>query len=195
MCARDWAGSKPSPMMRPQSGMRGRKVGVYGMGEIGRKIAARVAAFESEVGYFSRSKRDVPYRYFDSLEGLADWCSVLIVAVRAGPDTAPRRQRRHPQAARRGRPCRQHRARLGDRPARADCSADRQDHRRRRLRRFRKRAARPRCTDRAPQRRPHPAYRRPHAGIACGDAGLRDGKSGRVFCRQAAAISGQEGGS
>ncbi|MBR1124171.1 2-hydroxyacid dehydrogenase [Bradyrhizobium lablabi] len=83
----DWAGAKPSPMMRPQNGMRGRKVGVYGMGEIGRKIAARVAAFETEVGYFSRTKREVPYRYFESLEALADWCSVLMIAVRAGEDT------------------------------------------------------------------------------------------------------------
>jgi hydroxypyruvate reductase len=83
----DWAGAKPSPMMRPQAGMPGRKIGVYGMGEIGRKIAARCAAFEAEVGYFSRSKRDLPYQYFDSLEGLADWCSVLMIAVRAGDDT------------------------------------------------------------------------------------------------------------
>ncbi|TAI67075.1 2-hydroxyacid dehydrogenase [Bradyrhizobium sp. Leo170] len=82
----DWAGAKPSPMMRPLAGMRGRKVGVYGMGEIGRKIAARVAAFETEVGYFSRSRHDVPYQYFSSLEALADWCSVLMIAVRAGPD-------------------------------------------------------------------------------------------------------------
>jgi lactate dehydrogenase-like 2-hydroxyacid dehydrogenase len=82
-----WAAAKPSPMMRPQNGMRGRKVGVYGMGEIGRKIAARAAAFETEVGYFSRSRREVPYRYFDSLEALAEWCSVLVVAVRAGDDT------------------------------------------------------------------------------------------------------------
>ena len=36
----NWAAAKPSPMMRPQPGMRGRRVGVYGMGEIGRKIAA-----------------------------------------------------------------------------------------------------------------------------------------------------------
>ena len=82
-----WAASKPSPLMRPQNGMGGRKVGVDGMGEIGRKIAARIAAFESEVGYFSRSRYELPYRYFDSLERLADWCSVLIVAVRAGPET------------------------------------------------------------------------------------------------------------
>jgi lactate dehydrogenase-like 2-hydroxyacid dehydrogenase len=83
----DWAAAKPSPMMRPQPGMPGRKIGVYGMGEIGRKIAARVAAFETEVGYFSRSQRDVPYRYFPSLEALADWCSVLMIAVRAGANT------------------------------------------------------------------------------------------------------------
>ena len=83
----DWAAAKPSPMMRPQPGMRGRRVGVYGMGEIGRKIAARLAAFESEVGYFSRSRRELPYRYFPSLAALAQWCSVLMIAVRAGPDT------------------------------------------------------------------------------------------------------------
>ena len=82
-----WSEAKPSPLMRPQAGNPGRKVGIYGMGEIGRKIAARVAAFESEVGYFSRSQHDVPYRYFPSLEALAEWCSVLMIAVRAGADT------------------------------------------------------------------------------------------------------------
>jgi len=83
----DWAAAKPSPMMRPQAGMPARRVGVYGMGEIGRKIAARCAAFESEIGYFSRSRLDVPYHYFPSLEALAEWCSILMIAVRAGDDT------------------------------------------------------------------------------------------------------------
>jgi hydroxypyruvate reductase len=82
-----WAAAKPSPLMRPLAGNPGRKVGVYGMGEIGRKIAARVAAFECEVAYFSRSRHDVPYQYLPSLEALADWCSVLMIAVRAGADT------------------------------------------------------------------------------------------------------------
>ncbi|WP_245333454.1 NAD(P)-dependent oxidoreductase, partial [Bradyrhizobium guangdongense] len=68
-------------------GMPGRRIGVYGMGEIGRKIAMRCAAFESEIGYFSRSKYDLPYQYFPSLEALADWCSVLMIAVRAGAET------------------------------------------------------------------------------------------------------------
>src|SRR5882762_8124961 len=80
----NWSAAKPSPMMRPQPGMRGRRVGVYGMGEIGRKIAARVAAFETEVGYCSRSRHDVPYQYLPSLAALAEWCNILMIAVRAG---------------------------------------------------------------------------------------------------------------
>jgi hydroxypyruvate reductase len=83
----NWSGAKPSPLMRPQPGNPGRRIGVYGLGEIGRKIAARAAAFETEVGYFSRSRHDVPYQYFPSLEALAEWCSVLMIAVRAGADT------------------------------------------------------------------------------------------------------------
>jgi lactate dehydrogenase-like 2-hydroxyacid dehydrogenase len=82
-----WAASKPSPLLRAPPGNPGRRVGVYGMGEIGRKIAGRVAAFETEVGYFSRSRHEVPYRYFESLEALAEWCSVLMIAVRASADT------------------------------------------------------------------------------------------------------------
>jgi lactate dehydrogenase-like 2-hydroxyacid dehydrogenase len=39
------------------------------------------------VAYFSRSRHDVPYRYFPSLEALAEWCNVLMIAVRAGADT------------------------------------------------------------------------------------------------------------
>jgi hydroxypyruvate reductase len=82
-----WAAAKPSPLLRPQAGNPGRRVGVFGMGEIGSKIAARLAAFETEIGYYSRSWREVPYRYFESLEALAEWCSVLMIAVRAGDDT------------------------------------------------------------------------------------------------------------
>ena len=82
-----WSGTRPSPSMRPPLGMTGRKIGIYGMGEIGRKIAARCAAFETEVGYYSRNKHDVPYAYHASLASLAEWSDILMVAVRAGADT------------------------------------------------------------------------------------------------------------
>lgn len=83
-----WAEAKPSPLMKPPPSLGGCKVGVYGMGAIGRKIAARVAAFETDIGYFSRTRYDdLPYRYFQSLDALAEWCTVLMIAVRAGAET------------------------------------------------------------------------------------------------------------
>jgi hydroxypyruvate reductase len=82
-----WSSAKPSPLMRPQPGNPGRRIGVYGMGAIGQKIAARAAAFDMDVAYYSRSRHDVPWRYVASLEALVEWCSVLMIAVRAGADT------------------------------------------------------------------------------------------------------------
>ena len=66
----------------------GRKVGIYGLGEIGVRIATRLAAFETEVAYHSRSPRaQVPYRHFSSLQALAEWSDDLVVAVSATSET------------------------------------------------------------------------------------------------------------
>lgn len=68
--------------------LAGRKIGIYGLGAIGARIASRAAAFEMEVGYHSRSpKPDLPYQFHDSLLGLAAWADVLMVAVRASAET------------------------------------------------------------------------------------------------------------
>lgn len=67
----------------------GRKVGLYGLGDIGTKIALRASAFEMVVGYHTRQPRsDVPARYFSSLLALAEWADDLIVAVKATHETA-----------------------------------------------------------------------------------------------------------
>lgn len=68
-------------------GLAGKRLGIYGLGTIGLKIAARVAGFEMQVGYHNRSRRsDVGYSYFASLSELAEWCDVLVVAVRASEE-------------------------------------------------------------------------------------------------------------
>jgi lactate dehydrogenase-like 2-hydroxyacid dehydrogenase len=65
-------------------GLTGRRVGIYGLGAIGEKIARRCLGFEMEVGYHNRRRRDdVPYPYFASLPDLAAWADVLMIAVRA----------------------------------------------------------------------------------------------------------------
>jgi hydroxypyruvate reductase len=69
------------PLIR---GLTGMKIGVFGLGAIGRKIADRAAAFEAEVSYYNRSQKpNVPYPFHESLQALADWADVLMIAVRA----------------------------------------------------------------------------------------------------------------
>ena len=69
-------------------GLAGRRMGVYGLGSIGMKIATRAAAFEMEVGYHGRAPKDgVAFEYHPTLLGLAEWCDVLVVAVRASDET------------------------------------------------------------------------------------------------------------
>lgn len=65
-------------------GLTGLKVGIVGLGDIGMRIAKRIAAFEAEVGYHNRSRRtDAPYHYEPTLLGLAQWADALIIACRA----------------------------------------------------------------------------------------------------------------
>lgn len=69
-------------------GLAGRRMGIYGLGTIGRKIASRAEAFEMEIGYHGRGpKPGIAYAYHPTLKGLAEWCDVLVVAVRAGAGT------------------------------------------------------------------------------------------------------------
>lgn len=70
--------------MEMTPGLSGKRLGIYGMGTIGRKIAARAEPFEMEIGYHNRTRReDVPYAYLPSLQALAEWSDVLVVAARA----------------------------------------------------------------------------------------------------------------
>ena len=67
----------------------GRRVGILGLGRIGRAIAHRLAAFDAELSYHSRRPGpDVSYRYVDSPVALAAGAEVLVVATSGGPATA-----------------------------------------------------------------------------------------------------------
>lgn len=67
--------------------LRGRRIGLLGMGRIGAAIARRVAAMGLGVAYHSRRRADVPYAYHDSALGLAQGSDVLIVIVPGGAET------------------------------------------------------------------------------------------------------------
>ena len=65
-------------------GLTGRRLGIYGMGAIGDKIARRAEAFEMQIAYHNRKPRsDVTYPWHATLADLATWADILMVAVRA----------------------------------------------------------------------------------------------------------------
>ena len=68
--------------------LKGRKVGLHGLGRIGMEIAARLAPFKVDLAYHTRRPReDVSYAYHDSLIGLATAVDILISIVPSTPQT------------------------------------------------------------------------------------------------------------
>src|SRR3546814_10330416 len=51
--------------------IRGRRLGILGLGRIGREIARKAAVFDMEIAYHGRSKQDVPYRFYADLVEMA----------------------------------------------------------------------------------------------------------------------------
>lgn len=66
----------------------GKKLGVLGMGAIGRSVARMAAGFDMDISYFSRRKVEVVgYAYEPDLVRLATNADFLIVAIPGGKDT------------------------------------------------------------------------------------------------------------
>lgn len=81
-----WEAEGPFPLS-PMS-LKGRRVGIHGLGRIGLEIAARLTPFKVEIRYHTRRPRsDVPYGYHDSLLSLAGAVDTLISIVPATPET------------------------------------------------------------------------------------------------------------
>ncbi|MEY9486084.1 hydroxypyruvate reductase [Streptomyces calvus] len=66
----------------------GKRVGILGLGRIGRAVARRLEGFGTQVSYCSRTPvPGVPYRYLPTAEALAAACDALVVTVAGGAAT------------------------------------------------------------------------------------------------------------
>ncbi|WP_112324116.1 2-hydroxyacid dehydrogenase [Oceanibium sediminis] len=83
----DWAAKGDFPLQRKFSGKR---VGILGLGRIGRAIAERMTAFDMQISYWSRAPKDTPagWTHVATPEALAAEVDILVVALSGGPETA-----------------------------------------------------------------------------------------------------------
>jgi len=75
----------PFPLSTKVSGKR---LGILGLGRIGRVLARRASGFDMEIRYHNRREvADVPYAYEPTLKGLAEWADFLVVISAGGAST------------------------------------------------------------------------------------------------------------
>lgn len=80
-----WTQSSAFPL---STSVTGKRLGVVGLGRIGRAIAKRCAGFDMEIRYHNRRPvPDVSYGYEPSLEELARWADFLVVAAAGGQES------------------------------------------------------------------------------------------------------------
>ncbi len=79
----DWEKRGPALMTK----LSGKRVGILGLGRIGKAIAQRVEAMGMEVSYTGRKPQDVSYRYVPTLMALAAEVDFLVVACPGGAAT------------------------------------------------------------------------------------------------------------
>lgn len=66
----------------------GKRLGILGLGRVGRAVATRAEAFKLEVAYHDRCRfDDVHYRYFDDVAALALEVDFLVICASADTDT------------------------------------------------------------------------------------------------------------
>jgi lactate dehydrogenase-like 2-hydroxyacid dehydrogenase len=71
-----------------QTRVSGKRLGILGLGRIGRVIAKRASGFDMEVRYHNRNPvAGVNYGYESTLTGLAQWSDFLVVASAGGGET------------------------------------------------------------------------------------------------------------
>lgn len=79
-----WLRGRYPPTLR----FSGQRMGIVGLGRIGRAVARRSQAFDMSIAYTGRApKNDVPYRWCDSVLELAADVDFLVVCASGGPAT------------------------------------------------------------------------------------------------------------
>ncbi|MDH0873373.1 2-hydroxyacid dehydrogenase [Rhizobium pusense] len=78
--------SRPYPLLGES--LQGKKVGIVGMGAIGKALARRLAAFNVDISYHGRNPQpNLPFLYHSSILSIARDVDILVLAIPGGPST------------------------------------------------------------------------------------------------------------
>lgn len=67
--------------------LTGKTLGIIGLGAIGEEIALRALAFRMKIAYHNRSRKDLPFPYYDSIAKLAAASDILLCMLPGGSAT------------------------------------------------------------------------------------------------------------
>ncbi|AJJ20916.1 putative D-isomer specific 2-hydroxyacid dehydrogenase family protein [Yersinia intermedia] len=82
------AGQWPHSTLPLSSKVTGKRLGVFGMGQIGQAIARRAAGFDMQIAYTDKAYNEtLPYQYVPDLMSLASQSDILVVAISGGKDS------------------------------------------------------------------------------------------------------------
>ncbi|KND61905.1 D-3-phosphoglycerate dehydrogenase [Candidatus Burkholderia verschuerenii] len=69
------------------SSLAGKRVGIVGMGRIGKEIARRLDQFGVQISYFGRTRQTLPFEWFATPVELARWSDIVIASCPGGSAT------------------------------------------------------------------------------------------------------------
>ena len=80
----EWSRSGMMPLARS---LKGKRMGIVGLGRIGMEIAQRAEAMKMQIAYTGRSRKNVAYEFYETPAELARNCDVLMLACPGGAAT------------------------------------------------------------------------------------------------------------
>jgi lactate dehydrogenase-like 2-hydroxyacid dehydrogenase len=79
---------KRDGMMPLTTAISGKRLGIAGLGRIGKAVALRALPLGLEIGYFGRTPRtDVPYRFYNDLQAMCRDIDILLLSCPGGEST------------------------------------------------------------------------------------------------------------
>ena len=80
----DWSNKGP---IKLTDSVYNKKVGIVGLGQIGREFAKKAKVFSMDISYYGPNKKNTKYKYFNNLKKMAKYVDYLVIMCAGGDKT------------------------------------------------------------------------------------------------------------